>query len=268
MKRQISTCLLLLATMAANAQTDYTPMLKEGKMWCESFMRGQYTEQDTLIVNGDSIFEGKRYFRVYKKYSLWEPIDYDFNMAVVRHQPLYFWKLMRDEGRKVYYLQDGVEHMLYDFTLKVGDVITVGKTTTQEVKKKDVISVRGRSFRRLHIIERERGDNDEVLSMRTGQWVEGIGSDHGLAYPNGWTRVPGGVSMDECWEDDKPVFYKVFFKAVGTPCDEEEQSDGIATPTTIPDRDHQLFNLQGRRVNGQSRPGIYIGADGRRKVLK
>jgi hypothetical protein len=63
-----------------------------------------------------------------------------------------------------------------------------------------------------------------------------------------------------------PKFQSVFSGTV-LPL-EDYTPDGIATPMTATDRGHQLFDLQGRRVSGQPRTGIYIGADDRRKVLK
>lgn len=44
--------------------------------------------------------------------------------------------------------------------------------------------------------------------------------------------------------------------------------DGISEQTLLPAPSPDIHDLQGRRVSGQPRPGIYIGAGDKRKVLK
>ena len=92
---------------------------------------------------------------------------------------------IRQEQDKVYVNYDNIEYLLYDFNAKVGDEIiafggldhptTLCKNTVTDVH----ITENGQRILTVRIIE--VGDDDKEF-QEEAQWIEGIGSSHGLLH--------------------------------------------------------------------------------------
>ena len=211
----------------------HIPLLSDGKEWVFGRYRG-FNQISTYryFLDGDTIISGERYHRLYQ----------DSRDS--------YRGALREEGLRVYFVdkESVSEQLLYDFGITNGDAISV-------LGKQAVLGRTGVMYGRgCFVFGNEL--NDEHLCF----WLDGVGCMGGLLSP--LCDDPQDSSdhvyseLLRCTDGDTVLYETGSYNSIAT------------TATTTPYRGHQLFDLQGRRVNGQSRPGIYISADGKRKVMK
>ena len=223
---------VFLAVMPALsfAQEVCNSFLEEGKVW--SYKKYNYftgdTSMRTLIAKGDTIVG-------------------DVNYKKIADSELGFcYSMMREDAGRVYCrYHGGDEFLVYDFSLKAGDSFNA-QGVSATVVAVDTIVVGGRVFRVLDV-------RDSEVPEVHNWWVEGVGSmcglDVGFQMPgNSWNFV-------SCQLGDVVLFEQ---KDLSTLVVRTPTFNDTKTPSAI-------YDLQGRRLNGEPRSGVYI-RDGKKYV--
>lgn len=249
MKMRLFIILLSLWGTEAVAQTEnnYLPFVEEGKAWTVKYVNtsdGTTRGEMTFVIKGDTVIDGRQYKKMFH-----------------RHDGDSYYCALREGSGKVYCKSTFREEetLWYDFSLKEGDTIESdwieGKTSSLHITGTDYIYVLGHKRKRIHI----------SMNNREGVWVEGIGSDLGpdmpyiLAGENSYIPM-----MDKCSVDGQIQFtytnYTIPSWAEEETGLESQHTDTHQSPTGT-------FDLQGRRISGSPRPGIYI-QQGRKRIIK
>ena len=223
---------VFLAVMPALsfAQEVYNSFLEEGKVW--SYNHYNYSKGDRLvtafITKGDTVVDGVNYKKI---------VDAENGRCGY---------VMREDAGKVYCrYHGGGEFLVYDFSLNVGDSFNA-QGVSATVVAVDTIVVGGRAFRALDV-------RDSEVPNIPNWWVEGVGSmcglDVGFQMPgNSWNFV-------SCQLGDVVLFEQ---KDLSTLVVRTPTFNDTKTPSAI-------YDLQGRRLNGEPRSGVYI-RDGKKYV--
>lgn len=234
----IFTLLLMVLPLEMVAQTDYLPLLEEGKKWHYTYRNWATKETYKYVeyLSSDTIIDGKTYTKNCQ-------------------QDGQVLNLLREEGGKVYKYNNRQknEKLLYDFTLSVGDiaeswsedegiiVTDIGEISTGGVSRKKMA---------LCYYSGEYIDYD-----RPNFWVEGMGSDGGLTNPFSNQMAGNFVFLDYIEMPDGTTFE---FKDINSVRSVE---NGSAT-------NRQTFDLQGRKVSKKHLPkGVYI-RDGKKYIQR
>ncbi|MDR0940952.1 MAG: T9SS type A sorting domain-containing protein [Bacteroidales bacterium] len=200
MKTKILILLLaVFATLQANAQTTNT-IVNENSAWSTAILinteDGGY-RTDYCFFDGDSVFNEKTYKKL-------------FCYRDKEHSERFFEGLMREENQKTYffpsYWDDNREEiLLYDFSLKQGDVfeIPVGVSLfpTPEIDMETVYVIQSDSvlvnnqFKKRLIFKTKWG--------RQETFVENIGWLYSGLYP-----VRGSASVLLCFSQNNELVYK------------------------------------------------------------
>ena len=152
MMKRILFVLLLTTPMLSMADEEYHPFVEDGKVWtCNSY---QALNGDDLyfFFDGDTIINDHQAKKMYVQ-----------DNGIIRYRYALY-----EEDRRVYGIMAGSESsdLIYDFSLEnPGDKTTVNNST-YELQYTDYVTVRGKQFRRLHLVRSTF--NEQVV------WVEGI----------------------------------------------------------------------------------------------
>ena len=234
-----------------SAQTDYHPLLKDGKVWISSYIAyGYYEIEYVKYVKGDTIVDGEKYFKMYTNMT-----DLDTGGMRIGTRP----ELLQEADRKVWKLSknregEWVKRMLFDFGQEVGETFKcILNDVTLTLVGIDSISVGG-TVRRRYTHEYTCPPRDDVYRQ---YWVEGIGSQCG---PLTSSRAYNNSRLKSCYEDGVCIF-------TGDDFSLPPLTAGIK-PAGPSSREQQppLYDLQGRRLRDEPAHGIYI-KDGK-KVLR
>ena len=156
--------------------SDYLPLVKEGKTWHMVVSKGECNMSEYMLMNEEVVKDGKTYFRLYSKDG---EVVHDLG-------------LLREENCKVYFLPPYMqeEFLLFDYSLKEGDTFETYSYDEQKMVSYEVVSVEdyleGPEY--IHYIEKEDGlitqhrnlqkwtvcRTDDKSIQKT--WIEGIGS--------------------------------------------------------------------------------------------
>ncbi len=139
--------MLALLPICVSSQ-DFRPLVEEGKKWCYEPGFDNYGWAYTLRISGDTIVDGNACKKLYR---------YDELQAFIYQ-----------DGSRVYYKlskNDLDWHLLYDFSLEPGDVVT-NKYGKYEVEAVDTISYKGENFRRIRFVFKQGYQP---------VWVSGVG---------------------------------------------------------------------------------------------
>ena len=206
--RNILISLLAALTCPVGMQADeaYQPMLKDGKVWNCYYSNGFNRFKMVFFINGDSIVDGDRCFKMYLAMTEL-PTGTKLSEAALLGFSL-------EKDGKVYYRQKGQDswRLHYDFNLKVGDVMVSGKDYTLTVKAIDSVYVAGQAFKRmtLNTAYYYYGDRDDPI-VYDGYWVEGVGSPGGPLEPNSCYTPGGSNQLLSCYEDGECIFEDIDF---------------------------------------------------------
>ena len=230
----VKTCLCLIslltpcASLTANGQETYKPMLKDGRVWNCIEIHYKAGKLDTLAF--DYRIEGtieKDGYVCYNLYQGSKQID------------LYY-----EEGPKVYHYTENGWDLLFDFTLSPGEV---GQEYlfVDEVK---TIVMKGVSRRCLF-------SSWSFLDGTKWCWIEGIGSSMtGPRNEDIFNRpVIGsffGMKLMSVYDGDVCIFESDDLLGKGT------SVPGISSTRTA--ESTGIYDLQGRRLSGKPARGIYI----------
>ena len=177
------------------AQTDYRPMLKEGKSWDWYFANTPSREAAiNLTIVGDTVIDGEQCYKTSFQMT-------NLASGTVVQTANYATYLEKD--KKVYIRTNDSWILVYDFDRKKGDVTTTGDNFREEVLDVDEINVKGETYRRLTLLDTYIDGNDTLSA--TVYLVEGIGCSKGLMMP-GLTSSFGGTWMKSCSEDGNLIF--------------------------------------------------------------
>ena len=236
--------LFFLASIVCNAQ--YLPVLEDGKIWHYTYYNWatgkKYKFEEK--ISGDTIVEGI----TYKKY-----VDQKGEVL----------SLLREEDGKVFsYNPVAVSHeetLLYDFTLNVGDEVSLsniqeGMVVGMAVTDVTSISFEGKKRRSFTLspwfyIE---GEGKIVDSDLKDKWVEGMGSSGGLLVPFPSILTGNFVFLDYIELADGTVF---------------SFDDFVGMRTLRIKEDNSLFDLSGRKLERAPQRGIYIN-NGKKEQVK
>lgn len=208
-------------------------------------------EDFRMFIKGDTITDLGWWMKVYRD-------------NTVGSVPVYV-KAICDYGDAVYELsQDGVESLLFDYTLNIGDRYTpTGRDDRYlEVIAKDIVISAGIPHRRLILQQYVNGVETDLTC-----WIEGIGSECGIDLPALWSDMDPKVINAQGGMD----YYHYHF----TGCQKKDgtcfygETPGVKTTATAvrkPTTSSPYYDLQGRKVT-QPKRGVYI-LGGRKVVVK
>jgi len=242
---------------------DYHTLVSEGKQWKEyQETIGRTRYEFTYTISSDTVIAGEEYHKLFIEYIIYDLSKETGNPEVFFTQPRTFFAGLQQRDGRVYIHQYDKKRLLYDFTLKEGDIAFEDATHVQRVTKVDTILVNGSLRRRLFLSETWKGV--EQVVEETGCWVEGIGGSRGLERPHDWFAIGGEHRLTECIEDGTCIFTAADFSA---PAYRQGSIDAIKKGIK-PDSENTpiTYDLQGRRVTGSPRPGVYI-ENGRKRVV-
>jgi hypothetical protein len=238
MKKCLLLSLVFLMTLSVFGQADvYNTFLNEGKVWHyhhNNYFAGQ-SYNFSLFISGDTLIGGKQYKKI------------------VRDHLSNYQYALREENGKVFIVRDDQPStLLYDFTKKEGETVTLDYwNASLLVEKIDTVKSGTHYFRRFHLRQNETG---EPIT-----WIEGIGGEYELS-----VTVPqtgGTESFLNCELNDSETFNR-----------EDFYSSGIAKVGRVQTRceteKSTIFDLQGQHL-GSLRKGlnivngkkVYVGKD-------
>jgi len=183
-------CCNLLAQQTVADEYQYVPIADNAE-WSVNW--------EKFRTHGDTVINGKNYLKVYYQ-SAGEPFNFDFSKAI------YCCALRNDTLQKRVYGVPKVsyesEYLIYDFSLQIGDTVTVtsiicaygdlrhytvkrvdkiwdGRLGTHELYDSDsLIMLNDNSLRKRILVEAAYPYHDEFAL--TSSWIEGVGSTRGL----------------------------------------------------------------------------------------
>lgn len=243
-------CLPAIWTVAQ--ETDYHPLLKEGKVWeCrndrqrgDKEIRGDYA----YMIHGDTIIDGISY----KKVLLWDSFMYD-------DSDWHYYGGAREDGQRVFFLPEGYndELKLYDFGISPNDTINYFHHYAANGDFHIIIhQISSRPLNdktsRKEVVWRANFHGSPMVSNNHFYWIESIGDERDPWNNQLWFIGPGGVQA--CYEDGICIY--------GNPGVVKVHSPSIVNSKLS---NGQCFDLTGRRLLAPPRKGVYI-EDGKVKV--
>jgi len=216
-------CLLLSGVSSIHAQ-DYTPFPDSNAVWKAAeypYPPGPmiwYAYHWDYIILGDTLINDIVYMKIGR-------IDYNVQCSELFTGPYYYAAIREDTvARKVYQRGSDEDHLLYDFSLGLGDTVNTIISQGYIVGNIDSILV-GDAYRRRFIYTKETWVDIEI--------IEGIGAYTGLLEP---AEVFEHIHWLRCYYEDSIVLY--VNPMVGQ-CDLEIDT---CLPVNIGEHD-QLFTL-------------------------
>ena len=223
-------------------------LVREKKEWWYHDSKAEmYLEEPYdffMYADGDTLINGLQWKKIYQK----------------RAEPIYE-KAMREENGRVYELRPGgQERLLFDFSLKVGDVYEPAGEPHRmmTVIAIDTVMVEGAAHRRLLLMQQVNGQTTDLTT-----WTEGIGSECGIDLPAYWSDMDPKVVNHTGGRN----YYHLQFLGCKDFGSDTDGVKAILRPSSLTFHPQRCFDLQGRRVQGQPRSGVYI-RDGRKQVVK
>ena len=260
-------CVCSISALAQSSQLDYRPFAQEGKLW-KTQVRGIKEYVYGNIIDGDTIINDETWKKVFNYIGF--P---DFGSS--------YYAAIRDEGQKVYAIAKGSTRprLLYDFTLKEGDIVSCGVEGTVFgclldsgekpdtllgfpfvnyllVERIDTIKDRGLEHRCFILVMLD-AFRERMRMVNKIVWVEGVGSGAGPFSP--WIPLPPyDTFLQRCEIDKTCIFgYSDFY--------ESYEPNILNIPQSARKKSTMTYDLQGRRLQKAPEKGLYI-QDGKIKT--
>ncbi len=241
------------AEMSSNNVTN--KMLVDGKQWVyrhhvetwnwETMWPEEVDTKVTYMLNGDTLIKGWHYAKLYRQEEDEAPV---YSMA------------LRQPGKKVYcYERDAEEEKLFiAFDPPFFSPSLMNPYIENLIDRIDEVTVNGRTFTRHRYYKKESDDWWEAIFVG----VEGVGFEHtGILGMNFAMNPSNYMTFEACYEDGECIFTAEDFEKP------DSNSIVVATLSRKSPQQRGIFDLQGRRVMGQPKPGIYV-VDGKKQVVK
>ena len=230
-------------------------MLKDGKQWI--YNRQQRIDVDDDIIkietkvaftlDGDTIIGDYRYAKLYRQEENENPV---------------YWMALREDGTTIYgYAKDAAEeerHM--EFNPRFFNETNIDSQFLGATEEIDCVAVDGRPFVR-HTYKIGAGS---LIA------VEGVGyQEKGILDMNLENLKSDIISFDSCYEDGECIFTAADFYKPGVNTGIESMYNEQCTmnkKTQECSKNDVLFDLQGRRIQGSPKHGVYIQKG--KKVMK
>ncbi|MCC5917474.1 MAG: T9SS type A sorting domain-containing protein [Cryomorphaceae bacterium] len=172
MKKHFNLIALYFFALILNAQSQYLPLIEDGKEWNYRIDYGNNTYTDSMSVIGDSIIDGHLYKKVI---NVWASMD---SLLLLREDTA---------ARQVYFLLDSIEYILYDFSLELGDSVTIyttlpGNGDLNFSPFQTTVSLVDTIVDLNNIHRKRLWLNTQTASsfLIAGPWIEGIGGETGF----------------------------------------------------------------------------------------
>ncbi len=256
--------LLPLAGFAQN--NDVPSFLVEGKTWVTqlfNFHPVGYVRTHETRLSGDTIIDGIHFMRMYERSYLYG------------EEPPQEWipriHLIGQDGTKLFYRYESMSgrpdswmFMDLDFMKAAGDSIMAeaysGKPWLfyiQSVSDTVMATSSDQQMRKcMHVKSAWHPYSDDI-------WIEGVGSvTFGIENVVLGESVGGFSQLVKCYVGDEVLYEHEFDKRTPSFITLDISTDYAPTQER-----RAFFDLQGRRVEGQPRRGLYI-RDGRKTVVK
>lgn len=157
---------------------------------------------------------------------------------------------LRQEDKRVYAVNDDStsEYVLFDFDLKVGDIVKsqIDDKIMMRVGRIDTVLVDGKKCRRLHMWAYEEGT--ETTDGLVDVWIEGVGCMNGPFFTFAWSATANCSLLLGCYQDNR----ELVINSLSTTGSKSIKLSSCQTNNAAP------YNLQGRRFNERTRQGVYI----------
>lgn len=247
---------MLLVVSSQSFGQGYRPMLQVGKTWHMNYPNmswpdGSHDGKWEMTVEKDTIVGGEQCFKVLS----WMSFRPDGGG----------YYLMQEQDRKVWWLTDTYSSgrkLLFDFTLMVGDSVTVSEGSDMTVEHVDSIEVSGEVYKRITMYRAGSGYNEEERQV----WVEGIGSKSSpLLSLTAQGAVGLDIRLDSCTLGGRCVFRREDFLAPTYHANNDATSIPRINAISVTNSP-KYYDLQGRRLTGRPGRGLYI-RDGKKVVL-
>lgn len=172
MKKHFTLIALFFFSAMLNAQNQYLPLLEDGKEWNYRIAYGNQIFTDSMSITGDTLIGGQLYKKVIND---WASMD---SLLLLREDTT---------ARQVYFLLDSTEYLLYDFSLELGDTVTIyttlpGNGDLNFNPFQATVSLVD-TFVDLNNIHRKRlflNTQMAPSNVLVGPWIEGIGGETGF----------------------------------------------------------------------------------------
>ena len=225
---------------------EYRPFVEEGKQWTSIEVDGKdgYSRYyiAAYLISGDADIDGEPCKILWRK-------EGDGQYKIFRY--------LLEQDKKVFVIGEGYKSLIYDFGMAIGNSIQSGsdKATLEYV---DTLMRAGKLYRRLHV--NLRFDAESMHYNGKSVWIEGIGSPSGPLMAYDWHNS----GTQTCSINGEVIFSSEDFNLPIWHSDitglKKEEIRLTSEPAIV-------YDLQGRRIDGQPRQGIYI-RDGRKVVVK
>ena len=236
-------------------------MLVDGKQWVyrhhvetwnwELMWPEKVDTKVTYTLSGDTLIKYKHYKKLYRQEEDEAPV-YD--------------RALRESGKTVYcymkwYNTVEEDRPLIEFNPIFFTPSLVNPYFDDLVDRVDEVTVNGRTFTRHRYYKNETDEWWQAFFAG----VEGVGIEfNGILGMDFKMTTSNYITFEACYEDGECIFTAGDFQKPGNDSDGVEAPLHPSPPTLHPQR---CFDLQGRRVTGQSKPGIYV-VDGKKRVLQ
>ena len=243
---------LLCSGIYVRAQNDYFPLVEEGKVW--NYGDDAYpasTPVYSYYIAGDTVIAGDYFKKLYKQ-------THDDGVTV------YHAAIREDEKRVSVIMADSCkEKQLYDFSMSVGSIFTVGNMRLQYFPYWYAKGSDGHIRQVLLMKWNLDHITDTIPVAGSGSvWVEGLGAfEADLFDPAGLHRE---YVFQSCYRESVCLFvFDDIFNIVSPDGIVEARKNGSNTTASS----HVIFDLHGCRLSSQPRRGLYV-KDGRKIVAK
>ena len=264
------TWLLFALCLTARSQistVNNVPFVQDGKKW-EMQVGGIEENLYGNRIDGDTLIDGTNWKKVYN-YIFMADFNYPYYVA------------LREVDKKVYAIakDSNKPRLLYNFNLKVGDIVNCGMEGNAfacllddgeqpdmllgfpfkaylRLDRIDTIQVSGSARRRfiLTLLDAFREPFEKINNV---VWIEGVGSGAGPFSP--WMPLPPRECIHLNCEDANHNYLFVDFFG----------DYGISTANSnhyLKSESDLLVTLQGRRLAGKPSKGVYIQGNKKRVV--